>query len=71
VLYKSGRNGYLATELANKEKISIWQRYAPVRCAHPSFEGQYDMKTGRYTLNPPFTALMLLLLNKIIINRVE
>jgi hypothetical protein len=33
-------------------------------------EGQYNTKTGRCTLNPPFTALMLLLLNYIIINRV-
>jgi hypothetical protein len=50
-LYKSGRQGYLATEQANKEKISIGPRYASVRCAHPSLEGQYITKTGRYA--PP------------------
>ncbi len=37
-----------ATELANKEKITIGPRYASERCANPSFDGQCNTKTGRY-----------------------
>jgi len=64
-LYKSGRQGYLATEQANKDEISIWPR-----CAHPSCKSQYNTKTGALRSTRPSQLWCFSNFNEIIINRV-